>query len=259
MKRIVLLIVGAATLVFSGLAVAHSTLSHSIKGVSATFAATTVSNLRTSNCTGAEGSPFTFTRATYSGTATSTDATLNGPVTLDLASYVNTSTGYGTVAGHLRITTASNGHTNAHITGVVANNAFAGLAAGRVDGATWLLANVSADFAPATGPTNGKLGGTAGGAAVEGVPGRCVKPAPPKPERIHAVGSTTAVSATSISAAGVTCAVPADLSTFVLAHVAVGTRVDLKCVVSSGTPTLWHIGVRGGAASSHLVHAPRTT
>ena len=180
-------------------------------------------------------------------------------MTLDLSSYVNTSTGYGTVAGKLRITTAGNSHTDAHIDGVVSHNAFAGLVAGHVDRNTWLLGNVSADFAPATGVSNGKLGGSAGGDAVEGVPGRCVKPVPPKPERIHAVGNTTAVSATSISAAGVTCAVPTDLSSFVVAHVSVGTRVDLKCVVSGGTPTLWHIGVRGGSASSHLVHAPRAT
>ena len=58
MKRIVLLTTGIAALVFSGLAVAHATLSHSIKGVSATFAATSVSNLRTSSCVGAEGNPF---------------------------------------------------------------------------------------------------------------------------------------------------------------------------------------------------------
>ena len=109
MKRIVLLTAGVAALVFSGLAVAHATLSHSIKGVSATFTAATVSNLRTSSCIGAEGNPFTYTRATYSGMATSTDATLNGPVTLDLSSYINTTTGYGTVAGKLRITTANNG------------------------------------------------------------------------------------------------------------------------------------------------------
>ena len=255
MKRIVLLTAGVAALVFSGLAVAHASLSHSIKGVSATFTATTVSNLRTSTCVGAEGNPFTYTRATYSGTATSTDPTLNGPVTLDLSSYINTTTGYGTVAGKLRITTANNGHTDAHIDAVASHNAFAGLAAGRVDGQTWLLANVSADFAPATGVANGKLGATAGGDAVEGVPGRCVKPSPPKPQRIHAVGYTTAVSATSVSAAGVTCAVPADLASFVQSHVSIGTRVDLKCLVSNGTPTLTHIGVRGGSATSHLVHA----
>jgi hypothetical protein len=257
MKRIVLLTAGVAALVFSGLAVAHATWSHSIKAVSATFTATTVSNLRTSNCVGAEGSPYTYTRATYSGTATSTDPTLDGPVTIDLSSYINTSTGYGTVAGKLRISTAGNGHTDAHIDGVASGGGFAGLAAGRVDSATWLLGNVSAGFSPATGITNGKLGASAGGDAVEGVPGRCSKPTPPKPERVHVVGNASAASATSISAAGATCAVPADLASFVQAHVAVGTRVDLKCVVWNGTPTLWWIHVNGATASSHLVHAPR--
>ena len=47
-----------------------------------------------------------WTRATYSGTATSSDPTLNGPITLDLSSYVNTQTGYGTVGGRLSIATA---------------------------------------------------------------------------------------------------------------------------------------------------------
>lgn len=257
MKRIVLLVVGAAALVFSGIAVAHAAWSHSIKGVSATFVATTVSNLRTSSCVGAEGSPFTYTRATYSGTATSSDPTLNGPVTFDLSSYVNTATGLGTVAGKLRVTTAGNGHTDAHIDGVVSHNAFAGLAAGRVDRATWLLGNISAAFAPATGLTSGNLGGSSGGDAVEGVPGRCIKPPLPKPERIHVVGSASAASGTSITVASVTCAVPADLASFVQAHVGVGTRVDLRCVVSNGTPTATRIAVRGAAASSHLVHAPR--
>ena len=106
--------------------------------------------------------------------------------------------------------------------------------------------------------TNGKLGASAGGDAVEGVPGRCVKPVPPKPERVHAVGNTTAVSGTSISAAGVTCAVPADLASFVQSHVAVGTRVNLKCVVVGWNHDAQTGSVcRGKAASSHLVHAPR--
>jgi hypothetical protein len=256
MKRIVLLAAGVAALAFTSLAVAHTTWSHSLKAVSATFTATTVSNLRTSSCVGDQGVPFTYTRATYSGTATSSDPTLNGPITLDLSSYVNTATGYGTVGGRLSIATAG-GHTNAHVDAVFSNNSFAGLAAGRVDHATWLLANMSAGFSPATGIPSGNLGGSAGGAAVEGVPGRCEKPAPPKPEHIRVVGTATAVSATSISADGVTCVVPADLSHFVTTRVAVGTRVDLKCLVSGGATTLYWIGSKGGAASSHTVHAPR--
>jgi hypothetical protein len=257
MKRIVLLAVGVSALVFSGLAVAHATQSHSLKAVSATFTATGVSNLRTSTCIGDQGVPFTLTRATYSGTATSSDPTLSGPIVLDLSSYLNTQTGYGTVGGKLSIATANGGHTNAGVTAVFSNNTFAGLASGRVDHATWVLANMSASFAPATGIASGNLGGSAGGAAVEGVPGRCVKPAPPKPQHIRAIGYTTAVSATSISADGVTCVVPADLSHFVTSHVAVGTRVDLKCSVAGGVTTLYWIGVRGHAAESHTVHALR--
>lgn len=250
MKRLIWLAPAAIALVCTGIAVAHAGGARSVKNVAATFSATTVSNLRTGSCTGADGSTYTLTRGTYAGTATG-DPTLTGPVTLDVTSYVNATTGYGTASGRLRIDTASNGHTDAHFNAVVSHGAFAGFAQGRVRGIASLEGNVSATYATATGLTDGKIGGSSGGDAVELSFMRCANGQTPKPEHIKAVGNATAVSATSISAAGVTCAVPSDLSQFVTDHVQVGTRVELECSVSNGVGTLTRIEVKHHSASSH--------
>jgi hypothetical protein len=258
MKRLIWLIVAVGALVSTAFAIADGMQFRSVKAVSATFSATTVSNLRTSTCTGTDGGTYATSRARYTGTAAGSDATLTGPATLDVSSFVNTTTGYGTVQGSLRIATANNGRTDASFAGVVSHGAFAGLAQGRAKGVATLSANISAAYVPATGITNGKLGGgTSGGDAVELVAGRCTNGTGAKPERVDVTGNTTAVSATSISAAGVTCGVPSDLSSFVTSHVQLGTRVELTCSVSNGVGTLARIEVKGASASSHLVHARR--
>jgi hypothetical protein len=72
-----------------------------------------------------------------------------------------------------------------------------------------------------------------------------MKTKPPNPNlsteagELH--GAVTAVSATSISAAGVTCVVPASLTSTATA-VHVGDRVSLECTVANGTTTLAKLG-----------------
>ena len=83
MKRI-----GATAVIVLGLAaatiaVAHGTESKAVKQVSATFAATTASDVHTTTCTGADGDSYALSRGTYTGTATSTEPSLNGPVRID--------------------------------------------------------------------------------------------------------------------------------------------------------------------------------
>src|SRR5579872_3951159 len=99
MRRLITIV---AVLVFvgAGIAVAHENDGKSIKQVSATFTATTASNVRTDTCTATDGT-YTTTRGDYTGTATSTDPTLNGNASVDAESVVNTTTGYGTVDGKL--------------------------------------------------------------------------------------------------------------------------------------------------------------
>ena len=67
--------------------------------VSATFTATTLSHSSTSTCTAGNGDPITRTDATFSGTATSTDPHLNGPVTLHVRSVYDGKTLAGSLTG----------------------------------------------------------------------------------------------------------------------------------------------------------------
>ena len=111
MRRKILALVAGLMLVGAGVAVAHGFDSKAVKQVSATFTATTVSNLRTSTCTGADGS-YAKSVANYSGTAVSSEPSLNGATRIEAASFVNTTTGVGTVWGNARIDTADGRRTS---------------------------------------------------------------------------------------------------------------------------------------------------
>ena len=99
------------------------------------------------------------------------------------------------------------------------------------------MANLSADWSAAGGFANGKLGGTSGGDAVELSSGGCKPSDSSKPETVDVHGAVTAVSSSSVSAAGVTCTVPTTLQSTV-ASLHVGDRVELRCTASGGTNTL---------------------
>jgi hypothetical protein len=142
------------------------------QSASATFTATTVSHARLTTCTVNGSDTFASTLATYAGAATSSDARLNGTITIRAASLVDTDTGVGRVVGVWRIRSTTNG-VGAHgsINAVVGNGDATGAAIGRVNGpAGQLAATLSSPFDPATGfgsSSDGKLGtGTAAGAGV---------------------------------------------------------------------------------------------
>jgi hypothetical protein len=236
MRRLILAAAGALVLVGAGIAVAHDGNGKSIKQVSATFTATTPSNVRTSTCTAADGT-YATSRGDYTGTAVSTDPTLNGNASVSAESVINTTTGFGTVDGRIRIDTADGKHTVAQFDAVYSKDGhISGLAEGHGSEHSWnrLVANLSANYTAAGGFANGLLGGTTGGDAVEVSSGGCKPASSSKPDTIEVHGVITAVSATSITAAGVTCTVPSTISTSAL-HV--GDRVELKCTVSGTTNT----------------------
>src|SRR5207248_1234477 len=107
---------------------------------------TTASNVRTDTCVGTDGT-YANTRGTYTGTATSTDASLNGNATIDASSVINTTTGYGVVSGRVRIDGTDGSRTVAQFDSVSTNGHIAGLAEGK-GSAAWnrLVANLSADY-----------------------------------------------------------------------------------------------------------------
>jgi hypothetical protein len=238
MKRtLILASIATIALVAAGIAVARGMdNAKSVKEVAGTFAATTVSRVDTKTCTTSDGKTLVTTDGTYTGTA-SGDPDFTGAATIKARSTVNSTDGIGLVSGTVRIDVSSGGDTEARFDAVLKGSQLAGLASGRAhDPSAKLIANVSSDFNATTGFANGKLGGTSGGSAAELGPGTCQRLTVVK-ETSRANGTVTAVSSTSITVAGLTCAVPASLQTIVAA-LTVGARAEISCSLSGGVNTL---------------------
>ena len=241
MRRFIYALASAAALAVGGFAAAESGSPQAIKAVSASFSATSVSSSKTQTCTNADGT-FAFTNARYAGTATSSEASLNGPITLRARSSINTTRNLGTVDGTLRISTSSGRHTDAHFTAVYANGQLSGLATGHgQDPYARLLANLSATFNATAGFTNGHVGDSSGGAAVEIQPGRC-RAAKPVSEHSEARGTISALSTTSITVGGLTCTIPAGATLAAqLAKFKLGGQASIRCALVNGQNTLTSI------------------
>ena len=247
MRKLVLITAAVVALAGAGLAVAHGFDSKSVKSVSATFTATSAQDVRTSTCTGSDGHVYATNKGTYTGTATSTDASLNGTLTIYAESLIDTTANIGTVTGKLQIGSGGD-EDETHFEAVYSGGNVAGIAEGHTQTPhTSLLANLSAAYSATGGFTNGKLGGGAsGGDAVETIAGGCQPTPTPKPDRIVVHGAVTAVSTGSITAAGVTCTIPLELQTKVAGlGLVVGSQVNMTCTVSGGTNTLARIESRG--------------
>jgi len=238
MRRLIWIAAAGLALLGAGIAVAHEGHANSIAPVSATFTATTASNVHTDTCTGTDGT-YTTTRGRWSG-AVSGDTTnnLNGNATID--AQIVTGPNGGTLEGRLRIDATSGGsHTVAGFDAVIdpKSGNFAGLAGGH-GSASWskLIANVSGDWTSAGGFTGGKIGGgTSGGNAVLLTKGGCKSP---RPETNEAHGSLTlGANNATVTVATLTCNVPSTLSATV-AKFHTGDRVEIKCTSASGTNTL---------------------
>lgn len=242
MRRLVLVAVGIVALAAVSVAAAWvSDGGSTVTAVSGTFSATGVGDSQTRTCTTSDGKTIATTTATYAGTASGA-ADLTGPITLAARSVVNMTDGVGKVDGNLKIA-AHGGNTVAQFSAVYDHGNLAGLATGHAAShGVRLVANLSAAFSASGGFSGGKIGGgTAAGSAVELGSGRCApnKPVPVEPSR-GTKGTVSAVSSTSISVAGLTCMVPANLAA-VVATVKVGDHVEIHCALTNGVNTLTKI------------------
>jgi hypothetical protein len=239
MRTLVLVSACVLALTAAGIAVGKSLDggSKSAKAVAGTFTATTASKVDTRTCTTNDGKTLVSTNGTYTGTATG-DPDLTGAVSVQARSTINSTDNVGSVTGKLKIDVASGADTVAQLNGVYSGGQLAGLATGHgQDEHPKLLANLSSGFSPTGGFTGGKIGGgTSGGAAVELGAGQCA-PSHTVKQESEATGTITAVSATSITVAGLTCAVPLSLQALV-SPLKVGARVEIHCSVSAGATTL---------------------
>jgi hypothetical protein len=242
MRRLTFTAVVLVALVGASYAVAHGIEgAKNARAVAATFTAA-ASSMSTRSCTTADGKTIVVTDARYTGSATG-DPDLTGAITLRARSTVNTTDAVGVVDGRLKIDVASGADTAANFTTVLDHGTVAGLAAGRAhDPRAKLIANLSASFDPATGFTNGKIGGgTAAGSAVEIGPPNACKPAKVRAEKSQARGAISALSAASITVAGLTCAIPSDMSADVNAKFKQGDNAEIRCTFTGGQNTLTHI------------------
>jgi hypothetical protein len=241
MRKVLLAIVGLVALVVTSVAVAHGIEgAKTASAVAATFSAN-AGNVTTKTCTTTDGKSITVTNGTYTGTATG-DASLAGAITLRARSIINTTDNVGTVAGQFKIDVSSGRDTVAYFSTVYSAGSLAGLATGRGD-QSGFLGNLSATFAPATGFTNAKIGGgTAGGSAITFGPSSC-KPSGTTTEHSQGRGTISAISTSSITVAGLTCAVGSDLASDV-AKFAQGDTVQIKCALANGQNTLTDIDGR---------------
>jgi hypothetical protein len=207
--------------------------------VAGTFAATgTSTSSRT--CTTTDGKTLVVTDGKYTGTA-SGSPDLTGAVTLRARSVINTTDNVGVVTGTLRIDQQGR-DTEAVYSTVYDDGTIAGLASGRGNGpSARLLANLSATFSAASGFTGGKLGGgTSGGSAVE-LGGSSCKPSHPTSEKSEAHGTISALSSSSITVAGLTCAIPAEKSSDVNAKFKTGDTAQIRCSLVGTVNTLTDI------------------
>jgi hypothetical protein len=238
MRKLMLVTAGVMLFATSGLAVARGFDSgKSVKSVAGTFTATTVTNSQTRSCTTTDGKTITTTNATYTGTA-SGDADLTGAATVQVRATINSTDGFGVLSGKLKIA-ATGGDTVAHFDAVYDHGAIAGLASGHAASHAALLANLSASFA-ASGATPGftgpaKIGGTAGGSAVEVGPAKCAS-SKASSDKSEAHGSVYALSTTSITVGGLTCTIPSGMT--LSGTIALHGRAEIKCSLVNGVNTL---------------------
>jgi hypothetical protein len=240
MRRLLLVAVALAALTAAGVAVAEGIEgAKTAKSVVGTFSANQA-NISTRTCTTSDGKSLSITLAKYTGQS-SGDPDLTGPITIRARSVINTTDNVGVVEGALRIDVASGRDTYATYATVYDHGTIAGLAVGRAhDPSARLVANMSAGFAANTGFTGGKFGGgTANGSAVELGPGRCGDT--PQAEKSEARGTISALSSTSITVAGLTCAIPSAMSADVNSHFKVNDRAEIHCALQNNTSTLTKI------------------
>ena len=223
MRKLLFVCAGLVALAVTGLAVAHGIDgAKSVKSVAGTFTATTAAGSQTRTCTTTDGKTIVVSQGKYTGLAAG-DPDLTGPIKVDARSVINMTSGEDTVA---------------HFAAVYDHGKLAGLATGHAhDPHVKLVANVSAGFSTA-GFTDGKIGNTTGGSAVELGPGKCAPQPESKPEKSEATGTITTLTSSSITVASLTCALPPNMAAQVNSAFKQGDRAEIHCAVSNGQNTL---------------------
>ena len=153
-RRLLLSSAIVTALAVAGIAIAGPGLSGSTSLVAASFYANTLVKSHTQTCTATNNDAITVTDATFTGTATSTDTRLAGPVSIHVKSVYDSTTNAGSLTGDLQIAGTSTpptpGQFHAALGGVNVNGNVQGFLFGGVGGGVHFLGSFSATFS-ATG------------------------------------------------------------------------------------------------------------
>jgi hypothetical protein len=240
MRRILWLgVVGALALTAAGVAVAKRAAD--AERVSATFSAAATDNVKTETCGTTQRVAGLFT-----GEAESSDARLDGPITLRVTSVYDTEDNVGVVQGSVRFSRdEEEGKGNARLHAVNDNGTLHGVVIGNVrQQRAHLVATFTADFA-AAGLTNGKLGTGAAGDNTGAVwaKKKCAEEGATTAARGKregrregkrtSDGEVTAITETSITVktedGEISCTLTAEQAARLSDQVKAGDKVDLSC------------------------------
>jgi hypothetical protein len=164
-KRLtVFVLIAALALVGAGVAAAHKK-APSVTSVSATFDATNVTQHSLTTCSVNGGDTFQATKATYSGTSTSSDPRLAGALTIHAWSLVDTTNGVGHLFGTFRVDGTGTARAHGTLNAAIAGGNASGIARG-FTGGPWghLVASMGSGFSPTAGFSSGSIGSSTVGA-----------------------------------------------------------------------------------------------
>ena len=163
-RRALVAVAAATALALAGIAIADpgpgtTTL------VSATFYANTVGASQSQACTGANGNAYTVSDASYTGTASSADSRLAGPLTISAESVYDSTTNIGSLTGDVEIdgTSASQpSHFHAALTAVDVNGTVQGYLIGDAASGAQFMGSFSSTFSATGGFSSSSSPGTIG-------------------------------------------------------------------------------------------------
>jgi hypothetical protein len=150
-------------LVAAGAALAgNGVFSASSTAVSATFYANTAGTTNTQTCTASNGDSIDITNATFTGVATSTTASLNGPLSVSVRTVYDTKTAVGSLTGEITIGAASSPPGfRGRLEAIDANGTVQGFVQGNAGAGAELLGNLTATYS-ASGFNSSTSQGTIG-------------------------------------------------------------------------------------------------
>jgi hypothetical protein len=162
-RRVLVAVAAAIALAAAGIAMADQSPGTTTL-VSATFYANTVGPTQSQSCTGANNNTYTVTDASYTGTASSADSRLTGPLTISVQSVYDSTTNVGSLTGGLEIdgTSASQpSRFRAALTAVDVNGTVQGYLIGDAAGARF-IGSFSSTFSATGGFSSSSSPGTIG-------------------------------------------------------------------------------------------------